>query len=133
MQNLPRERIAIAVTALAGAEQVFEDTLEYCQERQAFGRPIGSFQHSRFTLAEMATELDVARAFTDRCVAEHVGGRLTAEEAAMAKWWATELCKRVVDRCLQLHGGYGYMRSTPWPGRSSTAGSRPSTAGPPRS
>ena len=110
MQNLPRERIAIGATALAGAEQVFADTLAYCQQRQAFGRPIGSFQHSRFVLAEMATELAVARAFTDRAVMEHVGGRLTNEEAAMVKWWDTELCNRVVDRCLQLHGGYGYMR-----------------------
>jgi acyl-CoA dehydrogenase len=110
MQNLPRERIAIGATALAGAEQVFADTLAYCQQRQAFGRPIGSFQHSRFVLAEMATELAVARAFTDRAVMEHVGGRLTNEEAAMVKWWDTELCNRVIDRCLQLHGGYGYMR-----------------------
>jgi acyl-CoA dehydrogenase len=110
MQNLPRERIAIGATALAGAEQVFADTLAYCQQREAFGRPIGSFQHSRFVLAEMATELAVARAFTDRAVMEHVGGRLTNEEAAMVKWWDTELCNRVVDRCLQLHGGYGYMR-----------------------
>jgi acyl-CoA dehydrogenase len=110
MQNLPRERIAIGGTALAGAERVFADTLAYCQQRQAFGRPIGSFQHSRFVLAEMATELAVARAFTDRAVMEHVGGRLTNEEAAMVKWWDTELCNRVVDRCLQLHGGYGYMR-----------------------
>jgi alkylation response protein AidB-like acyl-CoA dehydrogenase len=110
MQNLPRERISIGATALAGAEKVFADTLAYCQQRQAFGRPIGSFQHNRFVLAELATELAVARAFTDRAVMEHVGGRLTNSEAAMVKWWDTELCNRVVDRCLQLHGGYGYMR-----------------------
>jgi alkylation response protein AidB-like acyl-CoA dehydrogenase len=110
MQNLPRERISIGATALAGAEAVFADTLAYCQQRQAFGRPIGSFQHNRFVLAEMATELAVARTFTDRAVMEHVAGRLTNEEAAMVKWWDTELCNRVVDRCLQLYGGYGYMR-----------------------
>jgi len=110
MQNLPRERISIGATALAGAEKVFADTLAYCQQRQAFGRPIGSFQHSRFVLAEMATELAVARAFTDRAVMEHVAGTLSNEEAAMVKWWDTELCNRVIDRCLQLHGGYGYMR-----------------------
>jgi acyl-CoA dehydrogenase len=110
MQNLPRERVSIGATALAGAEKVFADTLAYCRQRQAFGRPIGSFQHNRFVLAEMATELAVARAFTDRAVMEHVGGRLTSEEASMVKWWDTELCNRVVDRCLQLHGGYGYMR-----------------------
>jgi acyl-CoA dehydrogenase len=110
MQNLPRERISIGATALAGAEKVFADTLAYCQQRQAFGKPIGSFQHSRFVLAEMATELAVARAFTDRAVMEHVAGTLSSEEAAMVKWWDTELCNRVIDRCLQLHGGYGYMR-----------------------
>jgi long-chain-acyl-CoA dehydrogenase len=113
MQNLPRERVAIGSAALAGAEKVFEDTLEYCKQRQAFGRPIGRFQHSRFVLAEMATELAVARSFTDRCITEHNAGRLTTEEASMLKWWDTELCNRVVDRCVQLHGGYGYMLEYP--------------------
>ncbi|MEP7025608.1 MAG: acyl-CoA dehydrogenase family protein, partial [Actinomycetota bacterium] len=113
MQNLPRERIAIGSTALAGAESVFEMTLGYCKERRAFGRAIGSFQHNRFQLAEMATELAVARAFTDRAITEHLAGRLTNEEAAMVKWWDTELCNRVVDRCVQLYGGYGYMSEYP--------------------
>jgi alkylation response protein AidB-like acyl-CoA dehydrogenase len=113
MQNLPRERVAIGTAALAGAEKVFEDTLEYCKQRQAFGRPIGAFQSNRFTLAEMATELAVARAFTDKAVMEHVAGRLSNEDASMVKWWDTELCNRVVDRCVQLHGGYGYMREYP--------------------
>jgi acyl-CoA dehydrogenase len=113
MQNLPRERVAIGSAALAGAEKVFEDTLEYCKQRQAFGRPIGRFQHNRFVLAEMATELAVARAFTDRCITEHNAGRLGTEEASMLKWWDTELCNRVVDRCVQLHGGYGYMLEYP--------------------
>lgn len=113
MQNLPRERVAIGVAALAGAEKAFEETLEYCRTREAFGRPIGRFQHNRFTLAEMKTELSVARAFTDRCVTEHVADRLNTEEASMLKWWNTELCNRVVDRCLQLHGGYGYMSEYP--------------------
>jgi long-chain-acyl-CoA dehydrogenase len=110
MQNLPRERMALGTAALAGAEKVFADTLAYCQQRQAFGRPIGSFQHNRFVLAEMATELAVARAFTDKAVMELVAGRLSNEEASMVKWWDSELCQRVADRCLQLHGGYGYMR-----------------------
>ena len=110
MQNLPRERVTIGVTALAIAEQALADTLDYCQERSAFGQPIGTFQHSRFALAEMATEIAVAREFTDRAIAEHCAGRLTGEEAAMVKWWNTELCNRVTDRCVQLHGGYGYMR-----------------------
>ena len=113
MQNLPRERVAIGTAALAGAEAAFEQTLEYCKQRQAFGRPIGKFQHNRFVLAEMATELAVARAFTDRCVTEHNAGRLSTEEASMLKWWDTELCNKVVDRCVQLYGGYGYMREYP--------------------
>ncbi|HEY7429910.1 MAG TPA: acyl-CoA dehydrogenase family protein [Streptosporangiaceae bacterium] len=113
MQNLPQERLAIGTTALAAAEQVFADALDYCRQRQAFGRAIGRFQHIRFVLAEMATELAVARAFTDKAVMEHNAGRLTAEEGAMVKWWDTELCNRVVDRCVQLYGGYGYMREYP--------------------
>ena len=110
MENLPRERITIGVGALATAERVFAETLSYCKERQAFGRPIGSFQHSRFVMAELATELEVARAFTDKAIMAHVAGDLTAQEAAMVKWWDTELCNRACDRCVQLHGGFGYMR-----------------------
>jgi alkylation response protein AidB-like acyl-CoA dehydrogenase len=113
MQNLPRERVCIGATALAGAEKVFEDTLAYAKERQAFGQPIGKFQHNRFVLAEMATELAYARTFTDKAVMEHNEGRLSTEEASMVKWWNTELCNRVADRCLQLYGGYGYMREFP--------------------
>jgi long-chain-acyl-CoA dehydrogenase len=113
MQNLPRERVSIATAALAAAEKAFEETLEYCKQRQAFGRPIGKFQHNRFLLAEMATELAVARAFTDRCVTEHNAGRLSTEEASMLKYWDTELCNKIVDRCVQLFGGYGYMREYP--------------------
>jgi alkylation response protein AidB-like acyl-CoA dehydrogenase len=110
MENLPRERTTIGVFALATAERVFELTLAYCKERQAFGQAIGSFQHSRFVLAEIATELEVARTFTDRAMMAHVAGDLTPQEAAMVKWWNTDLCNRVCDRCVQLHGGYGYMR-----------------------
>jgi alkylation response protein AidB-like acyl-CoA dehydrogenase len=113
MQNLPRERLAIGGTALAGAEAVFAMTLAYCKERQAFGRAIGKFQHNRFVLAEIATELAVARAFTDKAVLEHNAGSLSVADAAMVKWWDTELCNRVVDRCVQLFGGYGYMREYP--------------------
>jgi acyl-CoA dehydrogenase len=110
MQNLPRERVTIGVTALAIAEQALADTLAYSKQRSAFGQPVGKFQHNRFTLAEMATEIAVAREFTDRAITEHCAGQLGNDEAAMVKWWDTELCNRVVDRCLQLHGGYGYMR-----------------------
>ena len=111
--NLPQERLSIAATGVAAARVAFEQTLAYAQERQAFGQPIGSFQNSRFRLAEMATEVEVAQAFVDRCVVAHNAGELTAEEAAMAKWWCTELQGRVVDACVQLHGGYGYMAEYP--------------------
>jgi alkylation response protein AidB-like acyl-CoA dehydrogenase len=110
MQNLPAERLSIAVAAMAGAEATFAMTVEYCKQREAFGRPIGKFQHNRFALAEMATELQLGRTFVDRCVVEP---DLDAATAAMAKWWCTEMQKRVVDQCLQLHGGYGYMTEYP--------------------
>ena len=102
-----------AAGAIAGAEQILEITKQYCRDRTAFGRPIGKFQNTRFELAEMATEVQIGRVFADRCIADHVRGELSAEHAAMAKWWLTELNKDVVDRCLQLHGGYGYMREYP--------------------
>ncbi|GAA4224259.1 long-chain specific acyl-CoA dehydrogenase [Actinomadura meridiana] len=113
MQNLARERLSIGVTAQAAAEAAFEHTLAYCKSREAFGRPIGRFQHNRFTLAEMKTELTIARTFTDQCVLKESENDLTAEEAAMLKYWNTELLKTVVDRCVQLHGGYGYMTEYP--------------------
>ncbi|WP_371477818.1 acyl-CoA dehydrogenase family protein [Kitasatospora sp. NBC_00315] len=110
MENLQRERLSIAATAVAGAETVFAATLQYCRTRTAFGQPIGGFQHIRFELAEMSTELEIARTYVDRCVLDHNAGRRDPVTAARAKWWTTDLQKRVVDRCLQLHGGYGYMR-----------------------
>lgn len=113
MFQLPQERLSIAVIAVAACEAVLEMTIKYCQEREAFGRPIGKFQHNRFKLAEMKTEVEIARVFVDRCITELNAGNLTAAEAAMAKWWTTELQKRVVDDCLQLHGGYGYMMEYP--------------------
>ena len=113
MENLPQERLSIAVAAAASAEKVLELTKQYCHERTAFGRPIGKFQNTRFELAEMATEVEIGRVFTDRCVEEHLRGELSIENAAMAKWWLSEMNKRVVDRCLQLHGGYGYMLEYP--------------------
>jgi alkylation response protein AidB-like acyl-CoA dehydrogenase len=113
MDNLPQERLAIAVGAAAAIERVLEETLEYCKSRTAFGRPIGSFQNTRFVLAEMATEAQIARVFVDKCITELDAGRLSVSDAAMAKWWTTELQKRVVDAALQLHGGYGYMLEYP--------------------
>jgi alkylation response protein AidB-like acyl-CoA dehydrogenase len=113
VHNLPQERISIAAAGVAAAEAAFGWTLDYVKERQAFGQPIGSFQNSRFELAEMRTEIDLGRVFVDRCIEALNDGELTAEEAAEAKWWCTELQKRTVDRCLQLHGGYGYMLEYP--------------------
>jgi alkylation response protein AidB-like acyl-CoA dehydrogenase len=110
MRNLPQERLAIALGSTAAAEGTLQRTLDYVKERTAFGQPIGSFQNTRFVMAEMHTELLVTRAYMDECVRKHVAGELSAEDAAAAKWWATELQVRVVNRCLQLHGGYGYMR-----------------------
>lgn len=109
MDNLAQERLAIAVGAAAAAEEILDVTTRYVKEREAFGRPLATLQHIRFEIAEMATETAVTRTFLDRCVTEHSRGGLDAVHASMAKWWATELQKRVADRCLQLHGGYGYM------------------------
>ncbi len=111
--NLPQERLSIAAAGIAAARAALGWTLDYVKERTAFGQPIGSFQNSKFVLAEIATEVEIGQAFIDRCVLALNGGSLTAEEAAMAKWWCTELQKRVVDRCLQLFGGYGYMTEYP--------------------
>jgi alkylation response protein AidB-like acyl-CoA dehydrogenase len=113
VSNLPQERLSIAASAVAAAEAALGWTLDYVRERQAFGQSIGSFQHSRFVLAEIRTEVEIARSYVDRCAQALNAGELTPEDAAMAKWWTTELQGRVVDRCLQLHGGYGYMLEYP--------------------
>jgi alkylation response protein AidB-like acyl-CoA dehydrogenase len=111
--NLPQERLSIAVAALAAARTALEQTLDYVKGRKAFGQPVGSFQNSRFVLAEIATEVDIGQSFVDACVQARNEGELSAEDAAKAKWWCSELQGRVVDRCLQLHGGYGYMTEYP--------------------
>lgn len=110
MQNLPQERLSIAMAAIAASEGIFERALEYVKERKAFGRPIGNFQNTRFVMAEIATQLQVTRTYVDECIRLHNRGELDAEEAAAAKWWTTEQQVEVVNRCLQLYGGYGYMR-----------------------
>ena len=109
MSHLPQERLGLIASAYTSARAIYEETVRYSFERAAFGRPIGDFQNSRFVLAEMETELDVAQAYIDRCVEAFNAGELTPVEAAKGKWYVTELQKRVVDRCVQLHGGYGYM------------------------
>lgn len=111
--NLAQERLSIAIGAVAGADAALQLTLDYAKERTAFGRPVGSFQHNRFRLAEARTEVDIGRVFVDRLIEEHVEGRLSIEQAAEAKWWTTEMLRRVVDLGVQIHGGYGYMMEYP--------------------
>jgi alkylation response protein AidB-like acyl-CoA dehydrogenase len=113
VSNLPQERLSIAASAVAAAEAALGWTLDYVRERKAFGQPIGSFQNSRFTLAEVRGEVDIAQAFVDRCAQALDAGELTPEDAATAKWWCTDLQGTVADRCLQLFGGYGYMVEYP--------------------
>ncbi|MEW2380710.1 acyl-CoA dehydrogenase family protein [Micromonospora sp. NPDC047707] len=113
MANLPRERLSIAVVAVAAAEKLLAVTLDYARSREAFGRPIGKFQHNRFLLAELDTEVAIARTFVNHCVTEFNAGRLSVTDAAKAKWWTTELQNKVADRCVQLHGGYGFMLEYP--------------------
>ncbi|MGB0101159.1 MAG: acyl-CoA dehydrogenase family protein [Nocardioides sp.] len=113
MMNLPQERISIAAMAVAAIEQVLDMSLTYAKERTAFGKPIGSFQHNRFVLAEMATNAHVARVFVNDCILKLNAGEVDTTLASMAKWWTTELQKQVVDAGVQLHGGYGYMMEYP--------------------
>jgi len=109
MGNLPTERLAIAVAALASAERAFELALEYAKTRTAFGRPIGEFQANRFALADIKAQLNAARVYLDGCIMALVDGDLTADEAAAAKYWTTETGWQAIDRCMQLFGGYGYV------------------------
>jgi alkylation response protein AidB-like acyl-CoA dehydrogenase len=108
VSRLVPERLTLAVSSIAGAEMALEMTLAYVKERTAFGRPIGSFQNSRFRLAELRTKVEITRCFVDRCIERYVAGSCTVEEAAMAKWWTTDLLCEVTDSGVQLHGGYGY-------------------------
>ncbi|MBW2162482.1 MAG: acyl-CoA dehydrogenase, partial [Deltaproteobacteria bacterium] len=108
-----QERLCVAIMSQASAEKVLEDAIAYTQERQAFGRPISKFQNTQFTLAQCATEVEVGRAFLDSLIAQHVAGKYLVKECSMAKLWQTEMQGRVVDACLQLYGGYGYMLEYP--------------------
>jgi alkylation response protein AidB-like acyl-CoA dehydrogenase len=113
MSHLPRERLGVTAKAMATTKAIFELTCDYCRVRTAFGQPLTGNQHVRFELAEMATEIDVAEAYVDKSVLAYNADELTAIDAAKGKWFVSELQKRVVDRCLQLHGGYGYMAEYP--------------------
>ena len=109
MERLPQERLGAGVSNIAHAWSVFEETLEYIKERKAFGQPVGSFQHNKFLAAELQTKLEVSRAYVDQCVLAFNAGDLSAVDAAKAKWWSAEVQNDVIDACVQLYGGYGYM------------------------
>ncbi len=113
MQKLQQERLCVAIMSQANVEQVLEDAIAYTKERKAFGRSISKFQNTQFTLAQCATEIEVGRAFLDRLIAEHVAGKYLVKECSMAKLWQSEMQGRVIDSCLQLYGGYGYMLEYP--------------------
>ncbi|GGO93973.1 acyl-CoA dehydrogenase FadE20 [Nocardioides phosphati] len=113
MMNLPQERLIIAAQAAAACQYIFELCLDYAKTREAFGKPIGKFQHNRFVIAEMATEARIVQTFVDDCLKKHLAGELDASGASMAKWWATELQNSMVNRGVQLHGGYGFMLEYP--------------------
>ncbi|GAA4686239.1 acyl-CoA dehydrogenase family protein [Nocardioides nanhaiensis] len=109
MQKLPQERLGCAISNVAHAKQILEETIAYTKERQAFGAPIGSFQHNKFLIAELVTQIEVAEAYIDKCTVAHDKGELTPVDAAKAKWWSSEIQNQVLDHCVQLHGGYGFM------------------------
>jgi alkylation response protein AidB-like acyl-CoA dehydrogenase len=109
MQGLAQERLSVSVMAVACSETALESTLSYVRDRKAFGGRLADLQHVRMTLATLSSEIDIARSYVDRCIQEHNEGELSAIDAAKAKWWTTELQRRVADECLQLHGGFGYM------------------------
>ena len=109
MQQLPQERLSIGFIAMSGAQRAYDITLDYVKQREAFGKPIMQFQNTRFKMAEMKTEIEVGWAFVDQCLARHIKGELDAAGGAMSKLWTTEMQGRVVDTCVQLHGGYGFM------------------------
>ena len=113
MIQFQQERLAAAALSLAPMDIIIQETIDYCKERTAFGRPIGKFQNSRFKLAEMKTEVTIGRTFIDQCILDLNAGNLAADKASMAKYWCTDLANKVVDQCVQLHGGYGYMTEYP--------------------
>lgn len=113
MEKLQQERLVVAICAQVAAEEMLRMTVDYVKTRKAFGRPISQFQNTQFKIAEMATEIEVGRAFLDQLIASHIAGEDIVTKVSMAKWWQTEMAKRVAAQCLQLHGGYGYMEEYP--------------------
>ena len=113
MEKLQQERLCIGVGSMASCRRSLEDTLDYVRERTAFGKPIGTFQNTQFKLAEIATEIEIGQAFVDQLLVAHVAGEDIVSEVSMAKWWTSELQKKVSSECLQLFGGYGFMDEYP--------------------
>jgi acyl-CoA dehydrogenase len=109
MEKLQQERLVVAIAAHAAAEEMFRMTLEYVKSREAFGRPVGQFQNTQFKLAEMATDIEMGRAFLDTLIAEHLAGENIVTKVSMAKWKLTDAARKIATECMQLHGGYGYM------------------------
>ena len=113
MEKLQQERLCIAVASIASCRRALQDTVDYVKERKAFGQPIAAFQNTQFKLVELATEVEIGQAFVDKLIAAHVRGEDVVSEVSMAKWWTTDLQKRLTSECLQLHGGYGFMLEYP--------------------
>jgi len=113
MESLQQERLVVGISALASCRRALEDTIAYVKQRHAFGQPVAAFQNTQFTLAELATEVEVGQAFIDKLIVAHIAGEDVATEVSMAKWWTTALLKRLTSECLQLHGGYGFMLEYP--------------------
>jgi acyl-CoA dehydrogenase len=113
MEKLQQERLTIAVASVVSCRRALEDTIDYVQQRHAFGQPIAAFQNTQFKLAELATEVELGQAFVDTLMVAHVAGEEIVKEVSMAKWWTTALQKRLTSECLQLHGGYGFMMEYP--------------------
>jgi alkylation response protein AidB-like acyl-CoA dehydrogenase len=109
MQKLPQERLGCAISNISHAAQILVETIQYAKDRKAFGQSIGQFQHNKFLLAELVTQIEVSQAYLDQCVEAHDRGELTAVDAAKAKWWTSQIQNDVLDHCVQLHGGYGFM------------------------
>jgi len=113
MAQLATERLSVAIGAVASCRAALDHTIRYTKERNVFGKPLASFQNSQFKLAEMATETDIAQIYVDRLISAQVEGQLSVEQACGAKYWTSELACKIIDECLQLHGGYGYMTEYP--------------------
>jgi long-chain-acyl-CoA dehydrogenase len=109
MERLAQERVGAAVSNIAQAVQILDETIEYIKERKAFGQPVGSFQYNKFLVAELVTKAEVTQAYVDNCIVAHSNDELSAIDAAKAKWWSAQVQNEILDACVQLHGGYGYM------------------------